>query len=108
MANMKILPSGALASRPSFVGTPIRASSARSRRHAQQLHTRAIAAPERNWDVLDKSEETRLQETDAFAELVNLSKKQSVNKPQKVPAHACFNVHGHRFVLLSKLRLSGV
>lgn len=84
MANMKSLPSGALASRTSLVGTPLRAGCTNSRRQIEQLKTRAIAAPERNWDVLDKAEESRLQETDAFAELVHLSKKQSVNKPQKV------------------------
>ena len=53
------------------------------------MHTRAIAAPERTWDMLDKAEEARLHETDAFAELVNISKQQSVNRPQKVlhPMH---------------------
>ena len=84
MANMKSLPSGALAPRTSLVGTPLRAGCTKSRRQIEQLQTRAIAAPERTYDVLDKAEESRLQETDAFAELVHLSKKQSVNKPQKV------------------------
>ena len=62
------------------------------------MQTRAIAAPERNWDVLDKAEEARLQETDAFAELVNLSEKQSVNKPQKVSTHACLTMHALHFI----------
>lgn len=34
-------------------------------------------------DRVDKAEQARLEETDAFAELVALSKKQSVNRPQK-------------------------
>ncbi len=84
MANLKTLPSGALASRPSLAGAPIRTPNVRSRKQSEQLQTRNIAAPERNWDVLDKAEESRLHETDAFAELVSLSKQQSVNRPQKV------------------------
>ena len=90
MANMKSVPSGALASRTSLVGSPLRAGCTKSRRQIEHSQTRAIAAPERQWDVIDKAEESRLQETDAFAELVHLSKKQSVNKPQKVwTSHAC-------------------
>ena len=56
------------------------------------MQTRAIAAPERTWDVVvDKAEEARLHETDAFAELVNLSKQQSVNRPQKAVSN---HMHG--------------
>ena len=80
---MKSLPSGALASRPALSGTPIRAGYT-SKRRLDAFQTRAISAPERTYDVLDKAEEARLHETDAFAELVNLSKQQSVNRPQKV------------------------
>ena len=83
MANMKSLPTGALASRPVLAGTPIR-SGCTSKRRLDALQTRAISAPERTWEVLDKAEEARLHETDAFAELVNISKQQSVNRPQKV------------------------
>ncbi|CAL5219971.1 g1908 [Coccomyxa viridis] len=82
MANMKSLPTGALASRPVLAGTPIR-SGCTSKRRLDALQTRAISAPERTWEVLDKAEEARLHETDAFAELVNISKQQSVNRPQK-------------------------
>ena len=83
MANIKNLPSGAVASRPALAGTPIRAGCTRKGRQ-DSLKTRAIAAPERTWEVLDKAEEARLHETDAFAELVHLSSQQSVNRPQKV------------------------
>ena len=83
MANMKSLPTGALASRPVLAGTPIR-SGCTSKRRQDALQTRAISAPERTWEMVDKAEEARLHETDAFAELVNLSKQQSVNRPQKV------------------------
>lgn len=55
------------------------------------MQTRAIAAPERTWDVLDKAEEARLHETDAFAELIQLSEQQSVNRPQKTVSN---HMHG--------------
>ena len=56
--------------------------------------TKAIAAPERMHEQqqdnirlldLDKAEQSRLEQTDAFKELVALNRqKQSVNRPQKV------------------------
>ena len=92
MANMKSLPTGALASRPVLAGTPIR-SGCTSKRRQDVLQTRAISAPERTWEILDKAEEARLHETDAFAELVHLSKQQSVNRPQKVASDHMHGIH---------------
>ena len=91
MANMKSLPTGALASRPVLAGTPIRSGCTSKRRQDSYSRLVQSAAPERTWEILDKAEEARLHETDAFAELVHLSKQQSVNRPQKV---ASDHMHG--------------
>ena len=87
----------------------------RTRKRAPALRsgvdrTKAIAAPERMQEQqqdtirlldLDNAEQSRLEQTDAFKELVALNrKKQSVNRPQKVrslgrtvawPAGSCWS-----------------
>ena len=64
--------------------------------------TKAIAAPERMQEQqedmirlldLDKAEQSRLEQTDAFKELVALNRqKQSVNRPQKVRVCRCLHL----------------
>ena len=76
------MPVGTLLARSPVLGTPIRASAHTCRRHLDLGRTQAISAPER-LGVGDRTEEAQLQQEDAFAELVALS-KQSVNRPQKV------------------------
>jgi hypothetical protein len=82
-SKMGSLPTGALSSHTVLAGTPVRSRSHSRGKQIGPNKTRAIAAPEK-WDILDREEEDRLQHTDAFKELVALSKKQSVNRPQKV------------------------
>lgn len=79
--NFSSVPLGAVSSRGSAIGVPLRSGS--HSRVRQAVKPVAIAAPER-LEFLDKAEEARLQETDAFAELKALSQRQSVNRPQKV------------------------
>ena len=85
MATMHGMPIGALHTRSAFAGTQIRSSSHVSRRQVDVARTSAISAPER-LETVDRTEEAQLEQKDAFAELVALS-KQSVNRPQKVRAH---------------------
>lgn len=64
--------------------------------------TKAIAAPERMQEQqedmirlldVDKAEQSRLEQTDAFKELVALNRqKQSVNRPQKVRICRCLRL----------------
>ena len=62
-------------------------SSKMSRQSAARL-TRAVAAPDRENSIrmidVDRSERDRLEQTDAFKELVQMNQKQSVNRPQQV------------------------
>lgn len=76
-------PIATLPSRSALSGIPVRSCSRSGVRQTRPSTTRAIAAPEK-WDLISREEEDRLQRTDAFAELVALSKKQTVNRPQKV------------------------
>lgn len=85
MTTMHGLPIGTLHTRSAFAGTQIRSSSHVSRRQVDVARTSAISAPERV-ETVDRAEEAQLEQKDAFAELVALS-KQSVNRPQKVWAH---------------------
>ena len=95
MTTMHGLPIGALHTRSAIAGTQIRSSSHVSRRQVDVARTHAISAPER-LETVDRAEESQLEQKDAFAELVALS-KQSVNRPQKVrtcrvgiDSHFCF------------------
>ena len=87
MTTMHGLPIGVLHSRSALAGTQIKSSSHISRRQVDVARTSAIFAPER-LDTVDSVEEARLEQKDAFAELVALS-KQSVNRPQKVRSNDC-------------------
>lgn len=82
MTTMHTVPSGTLHSRSYLTGTPIKHSTHTCGRQLKAAKPCAIAAPER-LETLDRTEEAELQQKDAFAELVALS-KQSVNRPQKV------------------------